>query len=261
MIKDLIKYVFIAVLLSVVALLFSIAVGHVFHLEKYDRYAIEDVVYVLLLVPIFLKLRYIDLRDIVSAGRFSWGVFIVALICIFAMSSAIDLLASLLHISKDSQSQMENDILCHPFALFTVTVIAPIAEEVEFRGALLRRMLQSPKLSPWVAIGCSAVFFSVGHVFSVMIVNALLVGLLFGWLYYKTRNLLLTISLHMANNTIYSLILFSSLKDFQFAQTYSWQVVALAVLLLVALSAICLRLLYVLFHHVSKSDISCSETT
>ena len=224
MIKDLIKYALVAILLSVVAWIVSLVVSRGFNLDKINGYAVEDLLFVLMLVPVFLKLRYIDLQDVVSISRCSWGVFIVSLVCMFAMSCIVDLSASLFHISTEEQSQMEMDVVRHPFTLFTTSVIAPITEEVIFRGALLRRMLQSSKFSPWLAIVCSALLFSVGHVFSVMIINALFIGLLFGWLYYKTRSLLLTISLHLVNNILYSIVLLSPLKEVLSAHNYCMRV-------------------------------------
>ena len=132
MIKDLIKYALLAIALLVVTMLVTYAFAHVFHLDKTNRNAVDDWLYLLLLIPVFHKLRYIDLQDAISVNRFSWGVFLVAFICLSTMSYAIDMGASLLHISKDSQSQMEMEVVRHPFALFTVSVIAPISEEFFF---------------------------------------------------------------------------------------------------------------------------------
>lgn len=240
MIKDLIKYALVAVSLLVIVILLSLFFAHVFHLNKINRQAVEDCLYLLMIIPVFNKLRYIDLQDTISIKKFSVGVLIVAFVCLTAISYVVDIFASLLNISIKEQSQMEMDVVRHPFALFTVSVIAPITEEIIFRGAILRRMLQSSKQSPWMAIVCSAVLFSAGHVFPVMIVNAFFIGLLFGWLYFKTRSLLLTISLHLANNTLYSIILLTPLRDVQYAQMNTWMLVVFIVFL-VALSFVCLR--------------------
>lgn len=246
MIKDLIKYALLAIALLVVTMLVTYAFAHVFHLDKTNRNAVDDWLYLLLLIPVFHKLRYIDLQDAISVNRFSWGVFLVAFICLSTMSYAIDMGASLLHISKDSQSQMEMEVVRHPFALFTVSVIAPISEEIFFRGALLRRMLQSSKWSSWMAITCSALVFSALHYYSVMIINALFVGILFGWLYYKTRSLLLTISLHLVNNSLYSITLLTPLKDVQYAQMNTW-VIVLSIVILIALSVVSFKWLHAKF--------------
>ena len=97
MIKDLIKYALLAIALLVVTMLVTYAFAHVFHLDKTNRNAVDDWLYLLLLIPVFHKLRYIDLQDAISVNRFSWGVFLVAFICLSTMSYAIDMGASLLH--------------------------------------------------------------------------------------------------------------------------------------------------------------------
>ena len=121
MIKDLIKYALVAILLSGVTWLFSLVVARAFNLDKTNSLAIEDLLFVLVLIPAFLKLRFFDLQDVISVNRFSWGMLIVSFICMYAMSYAIDMLVSLFNISIEEQSQMEMDIVRHPFTLFTTS--------------------------------------------------------------------------------------------------------------------------------------------
>ena len=78
------------------------------------------------------------------------------------------------------------------------------------------------------------------------VMNALFVGLLFGWLYYKTRSLLLTISLHLVNNSLYSITLLTPLKDVQYAQMNTWVIVP-SIVILIALSVISFKWLHAKF--------------
>ena len=55
---------------------------------------------------------------------------------------------------------------------------------------------------PWVAISQSALLFGLMHMNPAQIVGAGLIGLLFGWLYYRTRSLSLCIVAHMFNNLL-----------------------------------------------------------
>lgn len=84
------------------------------------------------------------------------------------------------------------------FVLFVIS--APVLEEVLFRGILLTGLLRNYR--PWVAIGQSALLFGLFHLNPVQTVSAGLMGLLLGWLYYRTRSLLLTIALHALNNLL-----------------------------------------------------------
>ena len=84
-----------------------------------------------------------------------------------------------------------------------IGVLAPFAEEVVFRGAVLRTLLGlMSKKNHWVAIMISAAIFGLAHANVAQFVNALLMGLLLGWMYYRTKSLVPGILLHWVNNTM-----------------------------------------------------------
>ena len=53
----------------------------------------------------------------------------------------------------------------------------------------------------WAAIAVSAVIFAVVHANPAQMPHALLIGLLLGWMYYRTGSILPGIALHWVNNT------------------------------------------------------------
>jgi membrane protease YdiL (CAAX protease family) len=79
-------------------------------------------------------------------------------------------------------------------------VLAPILEEALFRGILLKGLLRNYR--PAVAIGQSALLFGLVHFNPAQSINALLIGLLSGWLYYRTRSLALCIAVHALHNSL-----------------------------------------------------------
>ena len=88
--------------------------------------------------------------------------------------------------------------------LISVSVFAPLFEEWLCRGLVLRGMLQ--KLSPTNAIMVSAAFFAVLHMNPWQAIPAFILGLLFGYVYYKTGSLKLTMLMHCVNNTFAALM-------------------------------------------------------
>ncbi|MBO3270555.1 CPBP family intramembrane glutamic endopeptidase [Hymenobacter defluvii] len=93
------------------------------------------------------------------------------------------------------------DLVKQPLlALFLFCVSAPLLEELIFRGVMLTGLLRNYR--PWVAISQSALLFGLMHMNPAQIVGAGLIGLLFGWLYYRTRSLSLCIVAHMFNNLL-----------------------------------------------------------
>jgi uncharacterized protein len=78
-------------------------------------------------------------------------------------------------------------------------VLAPILEELLFRGVLLRAFLRHhPR---WAAISYSALLFGAAHMNVYQFLLAFLLGLLLGWLYERSQSLLPCIALHAALNT------------------------------------------------------------
>ena len=80
-----------------------------------------------------------------------------------------------------------------------VSVFAPFFEEWLCRGIVLRGLLQ--KTRPAAAIAVSAAFFAILHMNPWQAIPAFLLGLLFGYVYYKTGSLKLTMLMHFVNNT------------------------------------------------------------
>ena len=95
-----------------------------------------------------------------------------------------------------------------PWGDVALGILAPLAEEIVFRGAILRTLLgMMSKKNHWVAIMISAAIFGVVHGNMAQFVNASLMGLLLGWMFYRTKSLVPGILMHWVNNTmVYILI-------------------------------------------------------
>ena len=82
-----------------------------------------------------------------------------------------------------------------------VGLLAPLAEELVFRGAILRALLQWCS-KPWAGIVLSALFFAVAHMNPAQFPHAFLIGLLLGWMYYRTDSIIPGIVYHWINNSV-----------------------------------------------------------
>jgi membrane protease YdiL (CAAX protease family) len=92
-------------------------------------------------------------------------------------------------------------------------VVAPVAEELYFRGFLLQGLWRS--FGPRWAIVLSAVVFGIFHFGGARLqtvlpmVSATLIGLVFGYLFVRTRNLAVTVLAHaLVNGVAISVVLF-----------------------------------------------------
>ncbi len=84
------------------------------------------------------------------------------------------------------------------FGPILAVVVAPLAEETLFRGVILRGLLGRWK--PWAAITASAALFALMHFNPAQTPIALGLGLVLGWVYYRTRSLGLCMLGHALNN-------------------------------------------------------------
>ena len=103
----------------------------------------------------------------------------------------------------DATIKMFEDIMGEPSGYLAIGILAPIVEELVFRGAILRSLLALfGDKTHWVAIFVSALLFGVIHGNMPQFVHAMLMGLLLGWMYYRTASIIPGIVFHWVNNTV-----------------------------------------------------------
>ena len=133
-----------------------------------------------------------------------WGTLLW--VALFSLGTIIPLsfLYEQLGIEMDENTQqIFTSLMKEPWGYVAVGILAPLAEEVVFRGAILRTLLGiMSKKNHWVAIMISAAIFGAVHCNQAQFINALLMGLLLGWMYYRTGSLVPGILLHWVNNTM-----------------------------------------------------------
>lgn len=129
-------------------------------------------------------------------------------------------------------------------SLLSVSIFAPLFEEWLCRGLVLRGLLG--KMNPAGAICVSAAFFAILHMNPWQAIPAFILGLLFGYVYYRTGSLKLTMLMHCVNNTMATL--FSRIPAFEEAETFMdvlspWKYTALfiAAILVLACAIIIIR--------------------
>ena len=88
--------------------------------------------------------------------------------------------------------------------IFIACVVAPITEELIFRGALLGSLLQ--KLPKNKAIITSSILFSLLHFQPEVAGSIFVISLIISWLYLKYESIYLSILFHIVNNTLKTLI-------------------------------------------------------
>ncbi len=103
----------------------------------------------------------------------------------------------------DSTTQLFESIMKEPTGYLAIGILGPVAEEMVFRGAVLRSLLKLfPAKAHWWPILISAVLFGAVHMNMAQFVHALPIGLLLGWMYYRTGSIIPGLLFHWVNNTV-----------------------------------------------------------
>lgn len=118
----------------------------------------------------------------------------------------------------------QNPIDNYLFSLGAI-ISAPILEEVIYRGIILRGFLST--YSRGRAIIYSALIFGITHVKPFQIWGAIVLGLFYGWIYYKTKNIGVAILLHFIVNL--SSLLVSYYQVYYDSKFYNIYIIPIAI--------------------------------
>ena len=98
------------------------------------------------------------------------------------------------------------------FGIIAIAVMAPLVEELLFRGAIEGHFLQTGK-RPGMAILLSALIFGLIHVNPAQVPFAFCLGLVFGWLYYRTGSIIPGMIGHFLNNSLATIAMATSTQE------------------------------------------------
>lgn len=92
------------------------------------------------------------------------------------------------------------------FLLFLIAVIAPVAEELLFRG-MLYPVLRQHWSAPW-AIGMNALLFAGVHFIPLLLPALFFIGLIFAWVRERTQSIVPGILLHAMQNGLVVIVVY-----------------------------------------------------
>ena len=162
----------------------------------------------LILIIFFLGRRYVSLSPGLIERKNIWrlmGLIVLTVVAnIFFELSILDL-PFYHNIFPEEWAELLEDDMQMTFPLYLdACLLAPIAEEIAFRGVFLGGLLRM-QCNPWLAILISTIIFSIMHMSPIMFLNVTIAGFIFGWLFWRTKSLVPGIIAHITCNTIVSL--------------------------------------------------------
>ena len=107
------------------------------------------------------------------------------------------------------------------FGIISITIMAPLVEELLFRGAIQGYMLRKG-MKPLNAILIASAIFGIVHMNPIQVPFAFAIGMIFGWLYYRTGSVIPGIVGHFINNSIACIQIAASTKEELNTTTIEW---------------------------------------
>ncbi len=160
---------------------------------------------------VFIKSKWIEVsRDyLLTKPRMVilWSV-LAAIGAVIPSTATQELLPELPNIVEAELSALMNAT----GGYFILALLVPLVEEIVFRGAVLRALLAWKPNNPWGMIAISALLFALMHMNPAQMPHAFVIGLLLGWMFYRTNSIVPSVTFHWANNTI-AYILFKFYPD------------------------------------------------
>lgn len=165
-------------------------------------------------VPIEVEMWATIVADIILFGYFLWRRYcpvsrnyvrsrplkVVFWCIVAALGTVLPSMWIQEHLSfLPNLSQPIDSLLGSPLGYISVVICAPLCEEVIFRGAVIRSLLEW-RDNKKLAIVISAAIFAVAHINPIQIPHVFLAGLLLGWVFVRTNSVVPGIVIHGVNN-------------------------------------------------------------
>ena len=156
-------------------------------------------------IAVFLGMRYVKIKTgRIEHDRLWKTIGVAALIAFGWMFIEMGILqlidADKLFADEIEELEKFGKIMSGPLGAIAVGILAPISEEIGFRGVLMGGLLRM-RCGAWPAIVISALVFALFHGTQIQLLGTTVFGIISGWLYWRTRSLIPSMIIHMVNNS------------------------------------------------------------
>lgn len=134
----------------------------------------------------------------ISFKGFNPAIILLGVILMLAANVVIEPLINLF--PPEWYDLVGDQLMNGGWAMFTAIVMAPICEEMLFRGIIQGGLTR--KRGPWAGVLIASALFGIIHGIPQQVVAGFCLGIIIGFVYYKTGSLLAVIVLHAINNSL-----------------------------------------------------------
>ena len=176
---------------------------------------ISDIV----IVGIIALLKMINWKTVLNFRMIEWKWGSIGIMAAVFGIFVLDIMAEWFQLPNEMEGVF-NNLSNSLVGALSIAILGPIAEEFIFREGILGYMLRSG-MNKWVAIMASALVFGIIHLNPAQVPFAAGIGFIFGIIYYRTGNIVITSILHILNNSVAVWHMYSrgdSAKDFSLTE-------------------------------------------
>ncbi len=230
---------FLVIALYMAEYLFSVAAYDFRDVLAMDPVDVGCIVMVLacgLIFTFLMQYKSLTYRELFHPSSSSMGATLLVLLpalaltipaIVLAISSLMQAVVWLFPLSAAEESMFALMGSGSLAAIVYGCILAPVLEEMLFRGIILRSFLS--QYTKWSAIIGSATLFGFAHLNIYQYIVGLLMGIFLGWLYERSKSLLPCIALHAAyNTTLMAMSMSTSANEAQFDGGYWFTAILLA---------------------------------
>ena len=145
-----------------------------------------------------LAWKYVTRKDLRLDFPHTAKVLLVSVVLIVGMGCWTNYLTELTEL-PDVMEDLFAQAMNNPLGIISIVIMAPIVEELLIRGGMQGHLLRQWKNPMW-AIAVPALVFGAIHGNPAQSFFAFILGLVFGWVYYRTGSLLPCMLMHFINN-------------------------------------------------------------
>jgi len=152
-----------------------------------------------------LRKRKEKLKELVLNNKEQINIKLLGILAVVAVNLALfssEIMSMIMSLSNTPASELENinKLMQGRMGLLIGLLIAPVIEEIVFRGIILDSI--ATRHSRKMAVAVSAVLFSIYHFNIFQLLPSFLVGLLLGYIYLETKSVIVCICTHFMYNLI-----------------------------------------------------------
>ncbi|MEJ8554699.1 CPBP family intramembrane glutamic endopeptidase [Tepidibacter sp. Z1-5] len=209
---------FLMIPIYIVESIFSISSPDmIFYIEGIGSLIVK-IIMVKLLLKMYSAKEDVEERENINISK-KYYIYTILIIVLFRIifDNSIGIFIDQIPVNENIQAAFDK-LLRYPIIAFaSICIVAPIYEELIYRGIILKGL--SRKYNDKIGIIVSALLFAVMHMNLQQAINAFFIGVIFGYLYLKTKSIYISMFAHFINNgvgIIVSSIFTEVIKNFHY---------------------------------------------